>query len=127
MAEETLVGANIDTGRLLVDQLRRAHVPLRAAAWVYESANEEWRLYLVTPVPKGDLHGAYLKVAEAMLADDASRDRFRDISYKIVDAREPLGKALIAWARDAGQNFRRISGAVPRGPYIDALVYGAAA
>lgn len=127
MAETALVGTDIDTGRLMVDQLRRAQVPLRAAAWVYELANEEWRLYLVTPVPKGDLREAYLKVAEAMLADDASKDRFRDISYKIVDVREPLGKALIGWAKEAGRDFRRVSGAVPRGPFIDAVVYGAAA
>lgn len=127
MAETALVTEDIDTGRLLVDQLRRAHIPLRAAAWVYESANEEWRLYLVTPVPNRDLHGAYLRVAEVMLADDDSKNRFKDISYKIVDAREPLGKALISWARQAGEDFRRISGNVPRGPFIDALVYGAAA
>jgi hypothetical protein len=127
MAETALVGSDIDTGRLLVDQLRRAQVPLRAAAWVYESANEEWRLYLVTPVSRGDLREAYLKVAVAMLADDESKERFKDISYKIVDVKEPLGKALIAWAKDAAGSFRRVSGSLPRGPFIDAVVYGAAA
>ena len=127
MAEEPLVDADLERGRILLEQLERSRFPIRAAAWVHETAHERWRLYLVTPVEKRGLSDAYLSVAEAMLADPEWKDDLKQVSIKIVDSKAPLGKALIDWSKGAGRSHRRVFGPTTEGDLVDAVVYGKAA
>ena len=127
MAEERLVDIDLERGRVLLEQLEQSRFPVRAAAWVYESGNDRWRLYLVTSVEKQGLSEAYLSVAEAMLANPEWKEDLKQVSIKIVDSKAPLGKTLIDWSRNAGRSHRRVFGPTADGDLVDAVVYGHAA
>jgi|ERR1700730_1809493 hypothetical protein len=126
MAEELLVGPDIETGRLFVDQLIREGFPLKAAAWVYESENQRWRLYLVAPIRNRDLLDFYLRASQAALADPDRKEDFKLVSFTIVDSRQPLGRRLVGWAKSTKRDYRKISDSA-EGQLISAVVYGAAA
>lgn len=127
MADDSLVTLDLQRGREIVDLLTREGFPLKAAAWVHESANDGWRLNLVTPIRNNDVLDAYLRASQAILADPIKKDDLKRVSFNIVDSRAPLGKKLVQWAKSTNAGYQRVSDASPEGKVIDAVVYGRAA
>src|SRR5437660_12729851 len=50
MAQATLVEMQINEGQRLIDRLAKEGVAVTGAAWVKESENGDWYLYVVTPL-----------------------------------------------------------------------------
>jgi hypothetical protein len=50
MGKATLVESDITDGRELIEALKQAGFPIRAALWFYFSESEVWRLMIATPL-----------------------------------------------------------------------------
>lgn len=73
MVPTPLAAVDVKAGKEFVELLRHpkaTHRPaeLRAAAWLYTESNEDWRLYLVTPLvdTRGELYANVVIVNEIL-------------------------------------------------------------
>jgi len=128
MAEAILVNDDIEAGRELVRLLDEAGFPVTAAAWIYFSDVEEWRLVIRTPKAARNLQETYLEVARAMDAKGDLRTRLNLARIKLVPPTDQMLEALGSVVRVAGLKSIRFSRNVVNGIYIDdALIYRLAA
>lgn len=128
MAETVLVNEDIEAGRELVQVLDMSGFPVTAAAWIYFSDLDEWRLVIRTPKAAQNLHEALLEVALAMDARGDLRQRIDLARVKLVPPGDRMLKALGRAVRAEGLSTIRFSRNVINGIYIDdALIYRLAA
>ena len=87
MAETKLVKDQAVEGAQLIEELRRNHVEVTAACWLFDHDREDWKLYIVSPPNNGtgDAH-AKLRSAFEQLPDlwmDSSEVRFVDPTDRV--------------------------------------------
>ena len=128
MADAILVTDDIESGRLLLQELDKAKFPYRAAAWVYNPDTERWKLVIATPDADVDLQKALMAVLNAIKAgpltlNDFDLARVRLVSPDFFHFKKP---GQIAHTTD--QSPMRYSGYTVNGVYIyDSLIYKLAA
>ena len=100
MGAPPLVKPDIEKGRATLEAIKRANVPVRAAAWAYLRPAEEWRLVIVSPLVDREGHrGAYAQVQRALTADNVlSLQRL-----VVTGPDEPLGKLVIDTLKTSGR------------------------
>jgi hypothetical protein len=128
MAAAALVNADVEMGRELVKVLDEAHFPVTAAAWIYFSDADEWRLVIRSPKAEKDLQAALLELAKAMDAKGDLRARIDLSRIKLVPPKDKMLAAIGRFVRVDGTSDVRFSRNVVDGVYIDdALIYRLAA
>jgi hypothetical protein len=128
MVAATLVDADIQMGRELVQILDQAGFPVTGAAWMYFPDVEEWRLVIRTPEAATNLQNAYLKMSAAMDAKGDLRQRIDLTRIKVVPPSDRVLEAIGKSIRVDGLGSVRFARNVIDGILIDdALIYRLAA
>ena len=128
MAEATLVEADVEASRALVDFLESHGFPLKAALWLYQSEAERWRLVVCPEERRQDTSTFYRDFAQAINQAGAPRDLLGLDRVNIVQDSSPfvdqLGKVLRV---ESGASMR-LTNNVINGVFLeDALILKLAA
>lgn len=124
MADTALVSSDIEAGWEFLSLLKRHGFPVTAAAWVYTSERDAWRLQIVSPRARNDLYAAYHDVARWLADDPAVRRTFDMARMAIVAPGESLSSAIAHLAEFSPDDTYRFTNGQIDGVYIeDALVY----
>jgi hypothetical protein len=84
-----LVDGQIDDGEKLLDQLRREHLPVKAACWVKPVEEDRWSLYIATPlVEEKGAAGAYREVYRVLRS--LGNIWVADSDVKLIGDRHPI-------------------------------------
>ena len=128
MAATTLVDADVEMGRELVQVFDESGFPVTGAAWIYFPDLEDWCLVIRTPEAAKNLQEAYLKMAVAMDEKGNLRQRLNLARIKLVPPSDRMLQAIGTVVQAAGPDPLRLSPNVVDGIYIDeALIYRLAA
>lgn len=96
MAQDTLVGQEIDDGQRILAHLDAAHIDVSAGAWIRTEDSRRWEFYVVSKAFEEMEHlEAYKKIhAELRRLPDLWIDT---LNVRLIGATEPLAKDLIAY------------------------------
>ena len=125
MASKVLVDREVEAGRLLLEQLDRQQISVKAAFWNYDVENERWRLVLAMPIcdTQGPI-AAYGKIQDALKQiPEAKRLDLNETNA--ANTRDILVEALCKLVRTGpGISSIRVTDSSANGVYIDdALIY----
>ncbi|MDX2156692.1 MAG: hypothetical protein SFW09_09295 [Hyphomicrobiaceae bacterium] len=124
MAAETLVVDDIEYGRLIVEALDSADVPVSAAFWLLYGDTGTWKLWIATPEAGHDLQAAYVEIAKVLSSSGAPLIDFDLGRIRLVRSDEPMVRSLRKVVKVDGVGKVRFSSNVIDGTYIeDAIIY----
>jgi hypothetical protein len=128
MAEATLVEADIEASRALVEFLEAHGFPLKAALWVYQGDAERWRFILCPRENRQDLSTFYKEFAKAINTAGAPRALLRLDRVDIIKDTSPLVDRLGKVLRVDNGHSVRLTNNVTNGVFLeDALILKLAA
>jgi hypothetical protein len=96
MDQGALVTMQIDEGQQLIDHLVAAGVPLTGAAWLKDTENDQWYLYLVTPLVSEDgaTREAYRRV-NSVRRKLAEPSGIHSLQIKVIAPTDPVAQAIL--------------------------------
>ena len=128
MAEATLVEADVEASRALVDFLEAHGFPLKAALWVYQSDAERWRFMLCPREQRQDISTFYRGFAKAINAAGSPRTLLGLDRVDIIQDTSPLVDRLGKVLRVDNGGSVRLTNNVINGVFLeDALILKMAA
>ncbi len=130
MAAPVLVTDDVAAGIKLIRVLHERGFAVAAAAWIYYTESEDWRLVLGTPRAELDLTAAYLDLINWLKSMPDLERRIGSERVKLVSPDDPTLGALAKNIRinRNGRDTVRLSHDTVNGIYIDdAVVYRLAA
>jgi hypothetical protein len=128
MAAEVLVDSDVEMGRELLRILDETKFPVTAAAWIFFSDIQEWRLVVRTPKAEKNLQQALLELAMALDKQGDLRKRLDLSRVKLVPPKDRMLAAMGKVVKVEGTSNIRFSRNVIDGVLVDdALIYRLAA
>jgi hypothetical protein len=104
MDQIPLVEEQIQDGQRFIEELRQHDFPVTAAGWVRESEDDQWSLYIVSPVVReAGVREAYLRTHPVFWGMQPSLAIDR-LAIKLVSPKEPVARALTELQRRAGMH-----------------------
>jgi hypothetical protein len=96
MDQSALVILQMDEGKQLINQLLAEGVPVTGAGWLKETENDQWYLYLVTPLVSKDgaTKGAYRRVNH-VLGQMTELSNIRWLEIKVIAPTDPVAQAIL--------------------------------
>jgi hypothetical protein len=110
MDTATLVEEQIDAGKRFVEHLEKNHFPVEVATWALASADEQWSLYIASPIVDADgTSAAYSRVFQELSQSNESWITPFDI--KLIGSRHPIAVEAMKYRSSVfstrvGPNYR---------------------
>jgi hypothetical protein len=125
MAHEPLVASDVTIGEAFVRMLNDHGYKILAAAWIYDTDLEQWKLVLGSDEAYAKGAEAYFEASHLLHNNENLKNRFRLARMKIVSLADPILSALANSVRPyRGTPVVRLSQTVIDGHYVDdAVVY----
>jgi hypothetical protein len=120
MDKTTLVDVDIESGTELIRTLDREKFPIKAALWLYDTEDSDWKLIISTPLvdEKGPRYG--YKIIQRILSHNLDNINMSLADISLVSPRNPLIQTLESWMKiENVDSPLRLSRNVLNGIYID--------
>ncbi|HXY58656.1 MAG TPA: hypothetical protein VEH76_08750 [Methylocystis sp.] len=97
-------GSLVSSGQALVRALDESGLPPRAAMWVHETENDNWRLWLVPPKGTTDRRDFFLQIAKIVAENRLRLGGFDTGDARMVLDDHPAIKGLRSYMKVPGLN-----------------------